>query len=297
MMMKLIRINMDYRKIIIDAYRERKTTTYLSYFKREAKKAQKDYVEIEDFINGCKIIVNGYKAVIKREYEQRLHENDLVLESIYSGNGVKYDGEVVTDLNDERIKETIKQITDDKKAIEEGGYTKDEEFYPCRLDKNGDITNDCMKQAYRLNYPELALIETGLLQAEAELATSQIPQSEVSEQPKSNANEVNTSKPQRTINAEKLKGYFNATFKGMGNNNINYFDWLINDLQTDRSGKEFAQIALMIYESGKLNNTKPASFTAWYKIFCECIGCERKGYTKNKLRNPNKNLKSTFSYL
>ena len=125
------------------------------------------------------------------------------------------------------------------------------------------------------------------------------PSPEVVEQPKPNANEENKNKLARTIDIDKLKIYFIPTFKGMGNNNINYFDWFIEALKTDRTSTAFAQIALMCYEGNQMNRMKPTTFQGWYKIFCECVGCERKTFdNKNKLRNGiNENLKKEFNYL
>jgi hypothetical protein len=119
----------------------------------------------------------------------------------------------------------------------------------------------------------------------------------IGENPPLDTKKEDTVKPQRTINVEKLKGYFKSTFKGMGNGNIDYFSWLIGHLKINRNEKEFAQIALMIYDSGKMNNTKPCTFREWYRIFCDCVGCEYKSYDKNKLRNPREDIKNVFNYL
>lgn len=114
---------------------------------------------------------------------------------------------------------------------------------------------------------------------------------------KSNNSKEKIVKPQRTINNEKLKIYFSSTFKGMGNGNINHFDIMIVELNTDRTAKEFAQIALMIYDSNKMNDRKPKSFNKWYESFCECVGCEKKTYKPNDLKPLPKNLTKLFSYL
>ena len=96
--------------------------------------------------------------------------------------------------------------------------------------------------------------------------------------------------PQRTIDNEKLKTYFKPDFS--------YFSLLLSDLEKEQVPKRFAEIALMIYESRTaLNRRKPPTFEAWYKIFCECVGCEKKTYQANKLRNPPPSIKSIFSYL
>ena len=72
---------------------------------------------------------------------------------------------------------------------------------------------------------------------------------------------------------------------------------MVEDLKLNRTAREFAQIALLIYESQHLNNRRPPHFSQWYKIFCECVGCERKKYDPKDLRPIRKNVLSLFSYL
>ncbi|OAV68878.1 hypothetical protein Barb6_02041 [Bacteroidales bacterium Barb6] len=84
----------------------------------------------------------------------------------------------------------------------------------------------------------------------------------------------------------------------MGNGNINYFNTLISELKNTRATKEFGQIALLIFKSGKMNNRKPKTFREWYRIFCNCVGCKYvKSYEANKLSNPTEELKNLFNYL
>ena len=100
------------------------------------------------------------------------------------------------------------------------------------------------------------------------------------------------------LNEEEFKSYFKAQFKGMGNGNINHYSTLISEIgNTDFHKKEHGQIALMIYESGFLNDRKPKTFTKWYDIFCDFVGIERRTYEKNKLTNPSERIKKLFSYL
>lgn len=103
--------------------------------------------------------------------------------------------------------------------------------------------------------------------------------------------------PVRTINTEKLKDYFTGSFKGMGNGTVNNFDTMVEELKTDRTAKEFAYIAYMIWKSGKLNGRKPGTFSKWYKLFCDCTGCEKKAYKPNNLKNIPGNLAKLFNYL
>ena len=104
-------------------------------------------------------------------------------------------------------------------------------------------------------------------------------------------------KLQRQIDVKELSKYFKPTFKGMGNGSINYLDIMIDELKTERTAKEFAQIALMIFNSQHLNDRKPPTFENWYKIFCSCIGCEKKTYQPKDLRSPKDSLIKLFNYL
>jgi hypothetical protein len=114
------------------------------------------------------------------------------------------------------------------------------------------------------------------------------PQPQQSEQSK-------TSK--QTIKVDELGVYFISTFRGMVNGSINNFQRMIDELNTKRTGKEFAQIALMIYESDKMSKRKPKSFAKWHKLFCEYVGCKYVEYDPNKLRTPEKSLKTVFDFL
>jgi hypothetical protein len=106
-----------------------------------------------------------------------------------------------------------------------------------------------------------------------------------------------TGKSQRTINVEGLEIYFSALFKGMGHN-TNYFSTMIDELKTDRTAKEFAQIAYMIYRSKKTSDRMPGTFNKWYKIFCENVNVPYVGgYKPNHLKNPNEALRKLFGYL
>jgi len=113
-----------------------------------------------------------------------------------------------------------------------------------------------------------------------------------------NQNEAKV-KPPQLIDSEELKPYFKAAFQGSGHN-INSFVAFIEDLKTDRSAKEFAQIALMCFEGGQMTNRKHAAFQKWYRFFCKCAGREwKKSYDNmNTLRNSTKKeLKTLFGYL
>jgi hypothetical protein len=101
----------------------------------------------------------------------------------------------------------------------------------------------------------------------------------------------------RTINAEKLKPYFKSQFKGMGNGNIDHFQTLIEELQNDRNKTGWAIIALMIYNSGRLSDRKPAKFIEWYRIFADAISVEMLGQPKPERLKPTEAIKKVFYYL
>lgn len=112
-----------------------------------------------------------------------------------------------------------------------------------------------------------------------------------------------TEAKERIIDKDKLSDYFKSQFKGMGRCE-NDFEKLIKELEkiTDdyekkRIGKQIAQIALLIHNSGKLNARRPEHFIDWHKIFCECIAIPYIKYFPSKLKPLPKNLIDLFIYL
>jgi hypothetical protein len=310
---------MDYKRLIIDGYNEQCTTPYISYFKRQAQIAKRDnFVEFADFFNGCKIVVGDWKRSITSwcdnrikkldsrinywqnlfiydddEWTKRVKENDGIVDS-YSLN--KHHEEQRVDRA-----QRVKELEQEK---EEWKYEKhcieiylDDYSVKCGEEKRSFFDNAPERQYITLPYNTLVAIENQILHAEQELTTihNPTPQPEAAEEAK--ANKVNADKSQRIINAENLKDYFKPTFRGMGNGNINYFDAMIEELKTDRSAKEFAQIAYMIYNSSQLNHRKPNTFATWYRIFCENIGIKRGKYKPNNLKNPGEAINKLFNYL
>ena len=112
-----------------------------------------------------------------------------------------------------------------------------------------------------------------------------------------NVYSVNSIATEREINAFELEKYFNASFRGIGEYNINHFEKMIEDLKQSRTAKEFAEIALLIHESKHMNSRRPPHFSKWHLIFCECVGCEHVKYDPKDLRPIRKNVQSLFSYL
>ncbi len=107
--------------------------------------------------------------------------------------------------------------------------------------------------------------------------------------------------PSRSIKENELKDYFTLSFKGGGNSplRIDYFtEYLLPDLKMDRNTKDFARIALMIYNSNILLPPKrPNTFDSWYRTFCKLVGCKYiASYKPSKLKI-DENFKRKFSYL
>lgn len=103
--------------------------------------------------------------------------------------------------------------------------------------------------------------------------------------------------PGATANTDlsRLGDYFNAKFKGSGNN-PNYLDELICDVEKLKTSKELAMVALMIFNNNNFIK-KPSTFAAWLRTFFEIIGREcPKDTSKNKYE-PSNMIKRTFYYL
>ena len=105
----------------------------------------------------------------------------------------------------------------------------------------------------------------------------------------------------RSIKESELKDYFTLAFKGGGNSSsrIDYFtEYLLPDLKMDRNTKDFARIALMIYNSKILLPSKrPNVFDSWYRTFCELIGCKYNANYKPSKLDIDESFKRKFSYL
>lgn len=104
---------------------------------------------------------------------------------------------------------------------------------------------------------------------------------------------------EREINEDGLRECFRIAFRGAGNGNIDYFtNNLLPDLKQNWSDKDFAKIALMIYDSGKLMPAmRPNTFKSWYEKFCGLVGCRFHKDYKPSILNPDDNLRRIFYYL
>ena len=99
----------------------------------------------------------------------------------------------------------------------------------------------------------------------------------------------------RVVMKDELGHYFKAAFKGIGNGNHDFYSTLVKKLEQERTSKEFAVIANMIYRSSVMTN-KPATFKGWHKTFCELVGCEYVEYRPAQLE-PTEKQKSDFYML
>jgi hypothetical protein len=73
---------------------------------------------------------------------------------------------------------------------------------------------------------------------------------------------------------------------------------MFDELKTDRTAKEFAEISFMIYSSRNiLNARRQKKFAVWHRLFCRAIGIEYTEYKPNKLKVPDEALKRLFNYL
>lgn len=143
----------------------------------------------------------------------------------------------------------------------------------------------------------------------AEMASAIQNEAEELQEPQS-ANGTSEQIVPKTIKRElpsEFAEYFNAPFKGIGPNNINYYDRLedsLTDPAKKRSTIEYAKIALFIYQSKKiLPRKKPNTFSEWYQYFCKIVGCKynyccplKLKRAKNLIRNADKQaLRFLFS--
>lgn len=108
---------------------------------------------------------------------------------------------------------------------------------------------------------------------------------------------LKVSKPLAPIDEEKLKPYFKASFKGMGQN-INHFPDLIRELEHIRKGSatDVGRAAYMIYNSSHMTK-KPQTFARWMRAFFEILDVPLpKDMNQNKYE-PTKEIKDRLYFL
>ena len=104
-------------------------------------------------------------------------------------------------------------------------------------------------------------------------------------------------KEPKPIDEEKLKPYFKASFKGMGQN-INHFPDLIRELKHIRKGSatDVGRAAYMIYNSSHMTK-KPQTFARWMRVFFEILDVPvPKDMSQNKYE-PTKEIKDKLYFL
>lgn len=104
-------------------------------------------------------------------------------------------------------------------------------------------------------------------------------------------------KPLAPIDEDKLKPYFKASFKGMGQN-INHFPDLIRELEHIRKGSatDVGRAAYMIYNSSHMTK-KPQTFAKWMRAFFEILDVPvPKDMSQNKYK-PTKEIRDRLYFL
>ena len=105
-----------------------------------------------------------------------------------------------------------------------------------------------------------------------------------------------TEPPSRTIDEERLGSYFNAKFKGAGEN-YNYLEELVAGIRSLKTQKEVAMVAHMIFDCKTYFTNKPKTFSKWLREFFGIVGWEcPKELARNKY-NPDERIKRAFHYL
>ena len=104
-------------------------------------------------------------------------------------------------------------------------------------------------------------------------------------------------KEPKPIDEEKLKPYFKASFKGMGQN-INHFPDLIRELEHIRKGSatNVGRAAYMIYTSSHMTR-KPQTFAEWMRTFFEILDVPVPKDTSQNKYEPTKEIKDRLYFL
>jgi hypothetical protein len=237
----------------------------IAYFKRVAREAEKE--NSIDF------------ALSFRYLKDEIEKGEMQIFSNFQ-QVLERKGLNIGDLTREEITKHISEIGRENRYVDR--YTTLDTIY-------------AGVDAINLSYEELKLIERSITQAEQEL-TPHCDKTEKEQTAKQTVMRQFTDDKK-----ELLKTYFISTFKGMGNGNVNYFDeYLITDLQKNRTSKEYAQIALLIYQSDKsVRPFKEKPFAGWYNTFCNLMDIKKCDYKPATLTKDVKfeHLKREFYYL
>lgn len=110
------------------------------------------------------------------------------------------------------------------------------------------------------------------------------------------ANATDDAQPSPKVDADRLGSFFNAKFKGAGNNPDRIKD-LVNDIEKIKVTKELAMIAVMIYDCRQYFIRRSSTFAAWLREFFDIIGRDcPKDTHKNKYK-PDERIERLFYYL
>ncbi len=110
------------------------------------------------------------------------------------------------------------------------------------------------------------------------------------------ATETDDAQSSPKVDADRLGSFFNAKFKGAGNN-PKRIDDLVNDIEKIKVTKELAMIAVMIYDCRQYFIRRPSTFAAWLREFFNIIGRDcPKDTHKNKYK-PDERIERLFYYL
>lgn len=114
--------------------------------------------------------------------------------------------------------------------------------------------------------------------------------------PSAEANATDDAQPSPKVDADRLGSFFNAKFKGAGNNPDRIKD-LVNDIEKIKVTKELAMIAVMIYDCRQYFIRRSSTFAAWLREFFDIIGRDcPKDTHKNKYK-PDERIERLFYYL
>ena len=114
--------------------------------------------------------------------------------------------------------------------------------------------------------------------------------------PSAEATTTDDAQPSPKVDADRLGSFFNAKFKGAGNNPDRIKD-LVNDIEKIKVTKELAMIAVMIYDCRQYFIRRSTTFAAWLREFFDIIGRDcPKDTHKNKYK-PDERIERLFYYL
>jgi hypothetical protein len=300
--------NMDFSTIIIAGYNYAlnyrlpsciDNSLLTSHFKREARKAQEQYFEYNEFFRGCNNVISEWKNNISNQLlSEQNNKNSLI--NLIKRNGYKDSdtGQIITDP--QKIEENIQYLKTERDSFNIDDFTIEiDKTVGKTIPKETSIFERNKENECSLKYNQLEIIGQAIQQVETELIqTSQV---QTIKPPKSNTNEMNTGKPQRTIDSKRLKDYFKLSFYNKQNQDeVDYFsEYLLLDIDKLSSAKEASALATLIFHSTHFRNhkTKPMKFGAWLKIFFELIEMDYVNYKESALKELCKARASTYHYL